>query len=125
MVLDTVAEGLANQLANQVYGACRSQSLKLPNFPDFQPLLDSLKAGLSEEQPQDYQVCRQIGDALVILGVFAQKWLEGDLKDRALQVISDHNKKFNPNEPPGLPAGRAAEADPWNQAFWGRMVCLF
>jgi hypothetical protein len=86
------------RVANRVHEHCRSNVLSLPGFPDFNPIVQSLKATHVPERQKSFRVSVQQHDRLVILQSLAQKWIESDAtKERALEVISNHNTEYNPD----------------------------
>lgn len=98
VVLDTKPDGIQQYLANAVYEACRTQSLKLAGFPDFSQYIQGLKDATPEVQINEYKVCVKRGSRLVVLGALAQQWLQSEqFKLEATNLIEAHNKKFNPD----------------------------
>ena len=95
LVLDAGPDELTSRVSTHLYNACRAGTININGFPDFQPLLSALQTGsVSDEPSRDFQVCKQIGDNLYILEALAKKWLQCDLKDRAIDLIREHNKTF-------------------------------
>ncbi|CAL1173958.1 unnamed protein product [Cladocopium goreaui] len=98
VVLDTKPDGIQQYLANAVYEACRTQSLKLAGFPDFSQYIQGLKDAKPEVQINEYKVCVKRGPRLVVLGALAQQWLQSEqFKLEATNLVEAHNKKFNPD----------------------------
>lgn len=97
MVVDAQPDSLMNRLANQVYNSCRSHALAIPNFPNFDPIVEALKQGNDDStQQKPFNVCRAVGNSLVVLQSYAQKFLDCDqTQARANEVIENHNKQFN------------------------------
>lgn len=97
MVVDAQPDSLMNRLANQVYNSCRSHALDIPNFPNFDPIVEALKQGNDDStQQKPFNVCRAAGNSLVVLQSYAQKFLDCDqTQARANEVIENHNKQFN------------------------------
>ena len=96
VVLDQKPEPLQQHLATTVYEACRGGDLKLPQFPDFSTPIQRLKEAKPDTTGQQYQVCVRRGDHLVVLGAYANKWLQSEqFKGDAKQIIEDHNTKYN------------------------------
>ena len=90
---------MLQRVGNKIYESCRSQSLNLPGFPAFEPVLSALRSQNVVDRHKSYRVSAQQHDALYILEVYAKKWLATEsTKERAQQVIEDHNKEFNPTE---------------------------
>lgn len=93
-----MADDLSNRIGNDIYHAARSGSIKLTGFPDFAPVLSALKTVADTQVEKSYKVCAPIGSNLAVLQVYAQKWLDDDLtSERANQIITEHNEKFNPS----------------------------
>ena len=98
MTLDDSGSDLATRLSNRLYESCRSGSVSLPGFPDFQPLVSALKEGNKTAPSTAYKVCVQHHDKLKILESMAGKWVNTELlKDRAMEAIENHNASFNPD----------------------------
>ena len=96
MVLDQKPDALQQSLASSVYGSCRSGELKLAGFPDYGPYIQGLKETKPETDNHEYQVSVKRGTNLVVLGAFANKWLELDqFKTEATSIIEHHNANFN------------------------------
>ena len=88
-------EELTSRVSTRLYNACRAGTITINGFPDFQPLLTALQTGsVSDEPSRDFQVCKQIGENLYIVEALAKKWIQSDLKDRAIELIREHNKTF-------------------------------
>ncbi|CAK9097187.1 unnamed protein product [Durusdinium trenchii] len=97
--LDHTGADMLQRVGNKIYESCRSQSLNLPGFPAFEPVLSALRSQNVVDRHKSYRVSAQQHDALYILEVYAKKWLATEsTKERAQQVIEDHNKEFNPTE---------------------------
>lgn len=98
VVLDADASDLSNRIGNEVYHACRSGALRLPNFPEFEAVISALKNVSNQHVPRPYKVCTHTGSGLAVLQVYAQKWLDDEnTRDKANALIEDHNQKFNAN----------------------------
>lgn len=61
MMVDGQSDSLVTRVANEVYNSCRNHTLDLPNFPQFDPILDALKQGSDDVQQKPFQVCRHVG----------------------------------------------------------------
>ncbi|CAK9101906.1 Uncharacterized protein SCF082_LOCUS47637 [Durusdinium trenchii] len=95
VVLDA-SDQITQRVANTLYDKCRSKALSLPQFPDFQPLLQALKQGDSASVSRQYNVCVRAQDRLVILESFASKFVNSEItKDKCEQAITNHNEKYN------------------------------
>ncbi|CAL1126072.1 unnamed protein product [Cladocopium goreaui] len=98
MMVDGQSDSLVTRVANEVYNSCRNHTLDLPNFPQFDPILDALKQGSDDVQQKPFQVCRHVGGSLVVLQAYAQKWLDLEQTQcRAHDIVSKHNEKYNPD----------------------------
>lgn len=87
---------LMQRLSNRVYEACRQNTMSLPHFPDFTPLVGALQERPAPLSNKTYRVCIPQADALLVLESLAAKWLESDLtKQRAEGLISAHNSTYN------------------------------
>ena len=70
--------------------------MRLGGFPDFAPYIQGLKDVKPESDGPEYQVCVQKGSQLVVLGAYANKWLESDaFKTDAKTLIDAHNENYN------------------------------
>lgn len=94
--LDQSGADIQSRISNRVYEWCRTQKMKLGNFPDFGPLITSLREGANPSSTKSYRVCTQQAGRLLILESLAAKWLEHEnTKDRANAEIAAHNASFN------------------------------
>ncbi len=84
------------RVANKIYDSCRTNQLSLSGFPDFTPIVQSLKNQSGVDREKAFRVSCQQHDKLVILELFAKKWVDTDItKERALEVIRLHNEEYN------------------------------
>lgn len=60
VVLDVQVEPISKHLAHAVYDKSRSGALELQGFPNFDPLVQSLRAGVPMTDPPQYQVCAPV-----------------------------------------------------------------
>lgn len=68
----------------------------MSGFPDFAPYIQGLKDVKPESDGPEYQVCVQRGSKLVVLGAYANKWLQSDtFKADAKTLIDAHNENYN------------------------------
>ena len=65
VILDSSGDSLAAQIANNVYNQCRAGTLEFQGFPNFQPLVASLKEGPPVSALKDFKVCSR-ADATVV-----------------------------------------------------------
>ena len=98
LCIDNTGSEMLNRLGNRVYELARCKTLSLPGFPDFEPLLSALKSGHTPDRQKSYRVSVQQQDRLIILETLAKKWMDHEAtKDRATDMINDHNNEFNPD----------------------------
>ena len=96
IVLDSLAAPLTHRVAQRLYHDCRSGTVALAGFPDFQPLLSALKEDSSGGTMPEFQVTTQCGDKLVILEAFARKFKDAELTSQdAVVQIEQHNSTYN------------------------------
>ena len=94
--LDTTQESIEKRVAQKLCNDCRTGSLTIAGFPQFDGVIRALKEGSQPSEARNYSVCCQQGDRLVVLQAFASKFMESDVtKDEAKALIEEHNKKFN------------------------------
>ena len=85
-----------NRIANAVYDACRAGNSVLPNFPSYDPVIQSLRDNCPSTNDVNYKVCVSKPNSLVVLQSFARRWIEyEDTKEDANRLIKEHNEKFN------------------------------
>jgi len=73
--------------------------MEVPGFPNYAPIVEALKAGQPTQRSSNLKVTAQRGKNLMILESFTKKWTSNDeTKDRCLELIKEHNEKFNPDE---------------------------
>ena len=90
---------LATRVGNTVFELARSGKMEIPGFPCYAPIVDALKAGQPTQRTTALKVTSQRGKNLLILESFAKRWTDHEpTRDRCLQIISDHNKNYNPDE---------------------------
>ena len=91
-----LGDDIQKRVANKVYNDCRSGTLQIASFPQFDGLLKSLKEGCSTATSRSYSVCTQQQSRLVILQSLASKFVDGEVtKDAAIEVINKHNAEYN------------------------------
>lgn len=113
LMIDAAADDMTRRIGNKVYDMCRSSTLDLQGFPNFQPLIDALREGVNEEPPKDFQVCRQLGSALYVLEVYARKFMDHEgTRDRATALLAEHNAQFNKEAPEFLQPDEAQSLVP-------------
>lgn len=95
VVLDKSADDLMQRVANRVYEDARAGHLTLTGFPDYQPVVQSLRNTEPVDSGKTYQVTLKRHDRLLILKTLAEKWLDSEYKDEATMAIEEHNRKFN------------------------------
>ena len=60
VTLDVNGDHLTKGVAHAVYDKCRAGSLEMPGFPNFDGLLNALRAGATSVAPAEYQVCAPV-----------------------------------------------------------------
>lgn len=94
--LDHSGKDMMTRVSNKIYESCRAGTLSLPGFPDFSPIIQSLKKQSVVEREKSFRVSCQLQDRLLVLQVYAQKWLDTEsTRDRAMEVIKQHNEVYN------------------------------
>ena len=97
--LEHSGSDLATRVANTVFELARSGQMEVPGFPNYAPIVEALKAGQPTQRSSNLKVTAQRGKNLMILESFTKKWTSNDeTKDRCLELIKEHNEKFNPDE---------------------------
>jgi hypothetical protein len=90
---------MMQRIGNVIYERCRASTLTLPGFPDFGPTIAALRNSNVQERTKSYRVSAQQHDTLMVLEVYAKKWLSTEsTKERAQEVIQSHNAEFNPTD---------------------------
>ena len=85
-----------NRIANAVYESCRAGNSVLPNFPSYEPVIQSLRDNGPSTSDVKYKVCVSKPNCLVVLRSLARRWTEyEDTKEDANRIIQEHNDKFN------------------------------
>lgn len=98
VVLDKIPDIMLQRMANRVYEQARSGTLNLPGFPDYDGLLTALRSSTAVDTSNDkFNVCVQRHSSLVVLKALAERWLDSEFAERARSLITEHNKKFNPD----------------------------
>ena len=98
LALDQSGADLQTRVGNRVYEWCRAGKLQLTGFPEFGPIIDSLRDGAKPAQTKAYNVCTQQANKLVVLESLASKWIENEsTKERANAAIESHNATYNPD----------------------------
>ena len=78
VTLDMNGDQLTKGVAHAVYDKCRAGSLDMPGFPNFDVLLNALRAGAASVPPREYHVCAPVAcPQIVILSVWAWKLSHG------------------------------------------------
>lgn len=94
--LDTLQETIEKRIATKLFNDCRSGSLQIHGFPQFDGLIKTLKDGNAQASTRNYEVCIQQNGKLIILQSFAAKFTESEItKDDAVALIKEHNEKYN------------------------------
>ncbi|CAL1136071.1 unnamed protein product [Cladocopium goreaui] len=99
LCLDHSGSDMMQRIGNVIYERCRASTLTLPGFPDFGPTIAALRNSSVQERTKSYRVSAQQHDTLMVLEVYAKKWLSTEsTKERAQEVIQSHNSEFNPTD---------------------------
>lgn len=93
--LDNSGAHLLTRISNVVYERARTGDIHLPGFPQYEPIIQALKAGANTERSTSFRVTVQRHDTLCVLEAYARKWLDDPaFHDRAQDMIKSHNKDF-------------------------------
>eukprot|EP00438_Fugacium_kawagutii_P031749 Skav206267 [mRNA] locus=scaffold8121:279:8933:- [translate_table: standard] len=110
MNLDSSGSDIVTLVGNKLYEGCRAGRLQIPNFPQFDPLLNALKAGYTTEKEQAFRVTMQKADSLLILESLASKWVDSEFtSEKAKEIIEAHNAEYNASQEFWLTPAAAAE----------------
>ena len=98
VLLNDEPELLQQRIGNAVYDRCRAKTLSLAGFPDYDPLIVSLRESTPTGTEVVYKVCAVRHDKLLVLQSLTRRWLEFEgTRDEAHAIVEAHNKKFNPD----------------------------
>lgn len=96
VVLNAAPGTLQTRVANALYESCRNGSAVLPNFPEYEPVVKALQENNTIDNSVGYKVCVAKCGRLLVLQSLARRWTEYEgTKDRAHELIVEHNKGFN------------------------------
>ena len=99
LCLDHSGSDMMQRIGNVIYERCRASTLTLPGFPDFGPTIAALRSSNVQERTKSYRVSAQQHDTLMVLEVYAKKWMSTEsTKERAQELIQSHNAEFNPTD---------------------------
>ena len=77
---------------------CRSGSLRLPGFPEFEAVVNDLKTNGNEVAVPDFQVCIPVPNGLAIKQNLVDYWTSCDLFHVDMSdLLKKHNEKYNPH----------------------------
>lgn len=95
----------AAAIGQKAYSMCRSGSLKLPGFPEFEQVVNELKQKANSVPTPEFQVCLPVPGALAIKQNLVDYWLGNDMfAVEMTSLVEAHNKKYNPQ---GIKRGHA------------------
>ena len=98
----------ASVIGEKVYSMCRSGSLRLPGFPEFESVVNDLKTNGNEVAPPDFQVCIPVPNGLAIKQNLVDYWTACDLFQMDIEdLVKKHNEKYNPH---GVKRGAVQES---------------
>lgn len=96
VLLNEEPELLQQRIGNAVYDRCRAKTLSLAGFPDYEPLVCSLKESTPTGTEVVYKVCAVRHDKLLVLQSLTRRWLEFEgTRDEAHAMVEAHNKQYN------------------------------
>lgn len=99
LCLDHSGSDMLQKVGNRIYESCRSNALTIPGFPDFSPVISALRNNNVQERSKSFRVSAQQHDTLMVLEVYAKKWLASECtKERAEEIIRSHNLEYNPTD---------------------------
>ena len=88
----------ASVIGEKVYSMCRSGSLRLPGFPEFEAVVNDLKTNGNEVAVPDFQVCIPVPNGLAIKQNLVDYWTSCDLFQVDISdLLKKHNEKYNPH----------------------------
>ena len=90
---------MMQRIGNRIYENSRSGKLTIKGFPEFDPVLGALRSSSVQDRNKSYRVSAQQHDCLMILEVYAKKWLQTEsTRQRAETIIREHNETYNTTE---------------------------
>ena len=90
---------MLQRIGNRIYERCRAGTLTLPGFPEFSPVVNALRSTNVQDRSKSFRVTTQQHDTLLILEVYAKKWLATEsTRERCEQAIKEHNEEFNASD---------------------------
>ena len=88
----------ASVIGEKVYSMCRSGSLRLPGFPEFETVVNDLKTNGNEVAAPDFQVCIPVPNGVAIKQNLVDYWTACDLFQVEVEdLVKKHNEKYNPH----------------------------
>ncbi|CAK9109458.1 unnamed protein product [Durusdinium trenchii] len=77
---------------------CRSGSLKLPGFPNFESVVSELKTSTAESPTPAFEVCIPVPNGLAIKQNLVDYWSGMDAYQlQVADMVKAHNQKYNPH----------------------------
>ena len=99
LCLDHSGSEMLQRIGNRIYERCRAGTLTLPGFPEFSPVVNALRSTNVQDRSKSFRVTTQQHDTLLILEVYAKKWLATEsTRERCEQAIKEHNEEFNASD---------------------------
>lgn len=85
-------------IGQKAYSMCRSGSLKLPGFPEFEHVVNDLKANTTDLPTPDFQVCLPVPNGIAIKQNLVDYWMANDMfQVEMTDLLEKHNAKYNPH----------------------------
>ena len=88
----------ASIIGQKAYSMCRSGSLKLPGFPNFESVVSELKTSTAESPTPAFEVCIPVPNGLAIKQNLVDYWSGMDAYQlQVADMVKAHNQKYNPH----------------------------
>lgn len=88
----------ASTIGQKAYSMCRSGSLKLPGFPEFESVVNDLKSNTTDLPPPEFQVCLPVPNGIAIKQNLVDYWMANDMfQVEMTDLLEKHNTKYNPH----------------------------
>ena len=104
LCLDNSGADMMQRVGNRIYDNSRSGKLTIKGFPEFDPVIAALRSSNVQDRNKSYRVSAQQHDCLMILEVYAKKWLQMEsTRQRAETIIHEHNATYNATDTYWIP----------------------
>lgn len=104
LCLDNSGADMMQRVGNRIYDNSRSGKLTIKGFPEFDPVIAALRSSNVQDRNKSYRVSAQQHDCLMILEVYAKKWLQTEsTRQRAETIIHEHNATYNATDTYWIP----------------------